>query len=133
MLSSNVKRIQNSSAKFVDTVFRVSTTWKAGIDRSVLRTGREFQTMDAIVMDYFKSLRNPPQFPQVLLQENSVGSQEMLSLLADVGRILFFVLVCQPSRSTLHNFFFFFFSPSSTLNPCCASRTHSFRSRSPSF
>jgi len=85
VINSNVKRIQSSSSKFVDTVFRVSTTWKAGVDRSVLRTGREFQTMDAIVMDYFSHLRSPPQFPPVLQGDNPIGSQEMLALLADVS------------------------------------------------
>ena len=49
MLNSNVRRIQNSSSRFADMVFRVSTTWKSGIDRSILRTGKEYQTMDAIV------------------------------------------------------------------------------------
>lgn len=84
VLNSNIKRIQGSSSKFSEIVFRISTTWKSGLDRSVLRTGREYQTMDAIVTDYFHKLPDPPQFPYILLEEQPVGSQEMLTLLADV-------------------------------------------------
>ena len=85
MLNSHTRRIQNASSRFIDLVFRISTVWKMGNERSVLRTGREFQTIDAIVNEHFKHIENPPQFPQYLLDEQNQGSQEMLGYLADVG------------------------------------------------